>query len=339
MLYLSNFQSMTTMRFRHLAYSIFLTILLVHPASAKLYKWVDEQGKTHYTDKIPPEHAQQSRSELNDKGIEINKVDRAKTAAEIAQEKELERLRLEQEKIIEKQKAEDRVLLRTFRSEDDIIMAMNGKITAIDVMIQITKSNIKQSKEQLADMQDSAATMERMGKKPSAKLLKDIASTRQQLKNNYAAIINREKDKERIKKKGEEDLARFRELKKLGASKSPELKKDTQASQIDYIVDCSDAKTCDNYWQKAKEYTLKHTTTKVELSSESVITSASPKKDADISITLSRIAKDDGQGEHIFFDLQCKSSKGGDAFCESKEVKAIKSGFKGYVLGGPQAAK
>ncbi len=316
----------------NLLFCLFLTILLIQPAAAKLYKWVDEAGKTHYTDKLPPDQAQKSRSELNERGIEINKVDRAKTAEEIAQEKELERLREERERLIEKQKAEDRVLLRTFRSEDDIIMAMDGKLTAIDVMIEITKSNIRQSKTQLADMQESAAIAERMGKKPSAKLLEDIANTRQQLKNSYAAIISREKDKERIKKKADEDLNRFRTLKKLEVARAPEIERKTRTSQLDYVVPCPDDKICDSYWERSKEYAMRHATTKTELTSDSVIMTAAPGKDNDVGITLSRIPKEEGQGEHIFFDLQCKPSKEGVKFCESAKIKEIKKGFKGFVL-------
>ncbi len=322
------------MRFRlNLILCAALTIVLSMPATAKLYRWVDENGKTHYTDKLPPDQADKSRSELNERGIEINKVDRAKTAEEIAQEKELERLRKEREKLIEKRKADDRVLLRTFRSEDDIIMAMDGKLTAIDVMIEITKSNIRQSKTQLADMQSSAASMERMGRKPSDKLLQDIASTRQQLKNNYAAIISREKDKERIKKKADEDLERFRVLKKMEASRAPEIERKSRTSQLDYVVSCPDKNVCDSYWERSKEYVLEHATTKTELTGESVIMTAAPDKDMGIGITLSRIPKEDGPGEHIFFDLQCRASKEGKKFCESAKIKTIKNGFKKFVSG------
>jgi hypothetical protein len=340
MLYPSAFGALNIMRSRtNLFFVTIIIVLFAQPAVSKLYKWVDDEGKTHYTDKLPPEHAEKSHSEINERGIEVNKVDRAKSADELAQEKELERLRKEQEKLIEQQKAEDRVLLKTFRSEDDIIMAMDGKLTAIDVMIGIIRSNIRQSKSQLEEMQNRAAIQERMGKKPSHKLLQDIASTRQQLKNSYATIIKREKDKERIKKKGNQDLERFRELKKLQASRAPEIERKARTSQLDYVIACTESKACDAYWEKAKEYALKHTTTKAELISESVILTATPKADDGISITLSRISKEDEPGEHIFFDLQCKPSKKGKKFCEEESVKKIKNGFKLFVLGGAADAE
>ncbi len=312
-----------------LTLSTLLVALFTQPAIAKLYKWVDENGKIHYTDKIPPNQADKSRSELNDKGIEINKVDRAKTPEELAREKELERLRKEREKLIEKQKAEDEVLLKTFRSEDDIIMAQDGKLAAIDVMIEITKSNIRQYKTQLTDVQNSAANLERMGKKPTDRLLQEISNTKRQLQESYATIISREQDKERIKKKTAADLKRFRELKNLEVSRAPEIKSTAaKTSQLDNVMPCRDSNMCDAYWEKAKEYALKHATTKTELLSDSVIMTADPIKDTDVSITLSRIAKEDGVGANLFFDLQCKNSKEGKKFCEREEIQSIRSGFK-----------
>ena len=163
--------------------------LLATPVIAKLYRWVDADGKVHYTDKLPPSQVNKARTELNKRGIQVRQVDRAKTAEELAQEKELKRLIKEREKLIERQKAEDRVLLRTFRSEDDIIMAQDGKLAAIDVMIQIAISNIKQAKTQLVNMQNSAASQERRGKKPSKKLLREIASSRQHLIGNSPGTL------------------------------------------------------------------------------------------------------------------------------------------------------
>jgi len=311
-----------------------LTIsLLASPAIAKLYRWVDADGKTHYTDKLPPSQADKARTELNQRGIQVKKVDRAKTPEELAQEKELKRLRRERKKIIDKQKAEDRVLLRTFRSEDDIIMAQDGKLASIDVMIQIAISNIKQVKSQLVNMQNRAASQERRGRKPSTKLLQEIASSRQHLKDSYATIINREKSKEKIRHKAQLDLKRFLELKKLRSDQTPDRMQKSVASQLDYVVVCTDSKTCNAYWEKAVNYALKNATTKIKIMGDSVILTAPPNNDNDISITLSRIVRKKAKGEHLFFDLQCKPSTLGKKFCDSDKVASIRSGFRKLLLG------
>ena len=61
----------------------FITItasLMAAPATAKLYRWVDENGRTHYTDKLPPNQSSRARIELNEQGMKVKKVERAKTA-------------------------------------------------------------------------------------------------------------------------------------------------------------------------------------------------------------------------------------------------------------------
>ncbi len=312
---------------------ILIASLMTTPATSKLYRWTDTEGKVHYSDKLPPSQANQARTELDEHGIKIRMIERAKTMEELAQAKELERLRKEREIIIEKQKAQDRVLLRTFRSEDDIMMAQDGKLAAIDVIIQIAISNIKQAKAQLVNMQNSAASQERRGKKTSKKLLHEISSSRQHLKDSYATIINREKDKERIRHKAQLDLKRFLELKKLRSDQTPDRNKKAISSQLDYVVVCPDTEICNSYWEKAVDYALKNATTKIKIMGDSVILTAPPKNNQDISITLSRIVRKKAKGEHLFFDLQCKQSTLGQKFCNSSQVASIRSGFRKLLLG------
>ncbi|MFH1605210.1 MAG: DUF4124 domain-containing protein [Pseudomonadota bacterium] len=54
---------------KRLSVAIALTLCLVLPASAQMYKWVDENGKVHYSDKPPPSN------------IKIEKLRRTVTSA------------------------------------------------------------------------------------------------------------------------------------------------------------------------------------------------------------------------------------------------------------------
>src|ERR1700723_335985 len=49
-----------------------------------VYKWVDEQGITHYGDHIPPEYAAQEQHVINSQGVEINRLDAQKTPEQLA---------------------------------------------------------------------------------------------------------------------------------------------------------------------------------------------------------------------------------------------------------------
>jgi hypothetical protein len=46
-------------------------------ARAALYKWVDEKGVVHYTDTLPPEAVDKARTELNNQGVPLKKMDKA----------------------------------------------------------------------------------------------------------------------------------------------------------------------------------------------------------------------------------------------------------------------
>ena len=55
-----------------------------------MYKWVDEQGVTHYGDHIPPEYATQEQHVVNKQGIEVGHLEAQKTPEQLAEEEQKE---------------------------------------------------------------------------------------------------------------------------------------------------------------------------------------------------------------------------------------------------------
>jgi len=313
---------------------IFAICLLLSAATqsfAKMYRWTDAQGHVHYSDKVPPEHVGQARSRIDNRGMEVEEVEAAKTREEIERGKELERLRVEKQRLIDEQKARDRVLLRTFRSEDDILMTRDGKQMAIDTSIQIIRSNIRRLKLNLATMQKNAANLERQGQSISADYIQDIENTRQQLKNNYEVIIRKEQDKEAVREKYATDVVRFRDLKNLRQDQDQDQQKKRIRSLLETVVICNNQPDCDAAWIKAEEYVRKHATTRLQMLAKSIIMTAAPIKPNDISITVSRIRMPDTPGARLFMDLQCKESPRGRDFCETGPVDNIRSSFRIYL--------
>src|SRR5579864_6990904 len=78
-----------------------------------VYKWVDEQGVTHYGDHIPPEYAAQEQQVINAQGVEISRLEAQKTPEQVA---------AEEQKKTEAQQAHDRDrnLLSTYASVQEI---------------------------------------------------------------------------------------------------------------------------------------------------------------------------------------------------------------------------
>lgn len=304
--------------------------------AGKLYKWVDEDGTTYYSDKVPPTDIKREHSRLNETGVTVDVKGAARTEEEIQQEKEKERLRAAQQKQIEEQRARDMVLLKTFRSEDDIVLARDGKLATYDAQIRITHQNIGRLKNRLQIQQQQAADMERQGKKPSAKLAEGINNTQQEIRNNYASILRREKDKELITGKYDADLLRFLELKKLYNDQSIQAQQGGDhlakyAALVDSAVPCTDESSCDEIWKKAREYGKKHATTSLQVDAERIYMTSPPVTAEDISITVSRIRTSKDAPEVVFLDVQCKKHLVRENSCNTPTAKQIRDGFKAAV--------
>jgi len=313
-------------RLARLLIPLLASLLLAFGAEAGLYRWVDEDGNVHYTDIIPPSQIKKGHTELTEQGVRIKTIPPAKTLEEIQAEKELERLRVQQEQIIEQQKAADRVLLQTFRSEDDIKMARDGKLSSIEVMLHVTKDNIRRQQEWLSRLRTEAANLERAGRPIPRQLSDSISSSERSIREAYGIIVDREEQKKAIRDRFERDLDRFRQLRNLNRSPKPE-EKETPRPVLHNIVTCRDAAECDRLWTKAVAYVRQRATTRVQTSGANVLITAPPENGSEISLILSRINDEAGDGASLFLDLQCESSPRGEKLCQSPKAMEIISGF------------
>jgi hypothetical protein len=66
---------------------------------------------------------------------------------------------------------------------------------------------------------------------------------------------------------------------------------------------------------------------------ESVIMTAEPTTDPDISIVITRLPGRGEQGAQLFLDVQCKDSPAGREVCESARAQETKANFRASVGG------
>ena len=202
---------------RYITLLILITCFLMfsHPgfAAGALKKWKDKDGQWHFGDVIPPEYAQQAHEELNKQGMTVEVQERAKTDAEIAEQKRQAAIEAEKQKRAEEQARNDRILLDTYTSTDDIEMMRDGKIAAIDARISLAQTRIEKLQEDLNERMETAAAQERSGKTPNQDLLKDIESLRRQLKNQKDFITQQNGEKTEVMASAEKDIDRFKQLK------------------------------------------------------------------------------------------------------------------------------
>src|ERR1043166_6113245 len=66
---------------------LLLILALAYTASreahAATYKWIDDKGIVHYSDKMPPDAVNKAHVELDRQGRQVTKIDRAATPEEI----------------------------------------------------------------------------------------------------------------------------------------------------------------------------------------------------------------------------------------------------------------
>ena len=303
----------------------------------RLYRWVDQEGRVHDTDTIPSSAVDQGRAVLNSEGVRVKTVPPAKSAEAVAQEAELARLRKEQQALIEKRRAADRVLLRSFRSEDDIAMARDGKLAAINTMIQVTRSNVGRQQRALAKLRSTAADLERAGKPLPPQLTQDIASVERSIRDAYAGILDRQAQKKAIYDTFDKYTKRFRELKRLPVPPNGEDEKAARPP-LDNIVLCSASRECDRLWEKAVAYVRTNAATPVPASNSTILVTAPPAAAEQISMILSRIQDKKDDGATLFLDLQCQPSPRGQQACSSAAARKLIKEFRPAVMGQASAS-
>lgn len=197
--------------------SALLLAVLLHPAhAAKLYRWVDENGKVHYSDQVPPEHARQARDELNEQGITVDSVESAPSPEQMEAARAQARKEAEERKEKEEQRRRDRVLLNSYTSVADIERAREKEIAAVQSTVDMTRAAQESQRRQIAKLVHRAAELERSGQQVSQELLADMEDVREKIQDRADYIEEKRTEQARIYADYEQDLARYRELMEEG---------------------------------------------------------------------------------------------------------------------------
>lgn len=288
-------------------------------SAGKLYRWVDENGKVSFSDKVPPKASRLEREELNKKGRTIAIKDAAKTPEQLEQLKKLKSLKKEQTELLQKQVAQDEALLKTFQSEADIDALAKSKFDMVDSHISIAISQSETLKKQLITHQQSAAEYERDGNKMPAKILANIQSAQQQFDKNQREILDFKSQKTAIEEQLSNDKLRFNTVKKQ-PSPPKTLEDDSTPSLFIGEITCS-ADSCISLWATANEFLNQNSDTALTFNSPALMLTASPKLSTQKALTLAKI-KDNGATK-MTLDIRCKDSKLGKENCKNKQTQEL----------------
>lgn len=307
--------------------------------AAQMFRWVDENGKVHYSDQVPPKHSKYRRSQLNEEGMTVNVIEAAKTEEQLFVEAKLKRLREEKQRLLAEQLDHDRALLRTFRSEEDIQNSLVGKLSTVDVLINISNSNIERLQSQQKLQEKHAAKLEKNGTKVPKFVITGIAKSKRAIVKQREIIRLHKLEKNRISTKYEGDITRFRELvgqiKNANKKVSPSWKDKSTGKHIleeeISIFLCMDQSSCKAAWPHALSYVNKHATTPVSINNDKIVYTADPTQDQDISLSVSKIAGEDDFYAQLFLDVRCRQTSIGQELCLSEKVQNIRDGFKAFI--------
>jgi chromosome segregation ATPase len=186
-------------------------IALSQPAAAKLYKWVDDQGVTHYGETVPPEYADKTRSELDKSGRVIKKKETLTPEAQRAKEEEEARKR-EEEEAAREQKRYDKALVNTYSSVKEIELARKRNLQQVDARVNSIDSQIKMLQTNLAELQKEADGYAKAGKKMPGSLRDDLDMSQKRLAKLQQDLEKANAEKAALDARYDADKARYKEL-------------------------------------------------------------------------------------------------------------------------------
>jgi hypothetical protein len=165
-------------------------------AVGDVYRWVDKDGKVHFSATLPPEFADMPHQIINDAGLLVRSVDpsaidakadaaagdKASTSKDPQWTEEMVQLR------------SDRLLVLKYHSEEDIIEAMNveiGNLGYDELMIEQSQASAYKS---MVGQIREAADRQRAGLPPDPKTNKAIADLQRRMRQGV-------KDKELLQER------------------------------------------------------------------------------------------------------------------------------------------
>lgn len=178
-------------------------------AEAKLFKWVDKNGQTHYGEVIPPEYADRDTKQLDNGRIkdrsetfDSDKVNAAKRDS--PEEKEAKEAR-----------RKDEALLNSFTTEKEIDLARDRALLQIEARINSFTTLIQSANINLGDLHQENDVRAKQGRAIPQSLTDDIAAAEARVAKLQKDLDNSQKESVAVRARYDAEKQRFRQLKGL----------------------------------------------------------------------------------------------------------------------------
>lgn len=185
------------------------------PATAKLYKWVDDQGTTHYGETVPPEYAHKDRTELNTSGRVVNTrevLTPEELQAERAAKAQADADRREAEKRKQESDRHDKMLVNTYSSSSEIDLARKRNLQQVELRINGINSQIKIVNDNLLALQKEAEGYTKRNRPVPPSLQEDLQETEIRLGKLQKDLETPVAEKASLEARFDADKARYHQL-------------------------------------------------------------------------------------------------------------------------------
>ena len=196
---------------RGMAYSALAAALLLAAgtAQATMYRWVDGNGRVHYSDTPPTTFQKSGGAELSKQGNVIRRT-QSETERQAEAERRAEQKRIEVEQ--GKQAQLDRALTQTYTTEAEIDLARDRALEHHKLAIKGAEIRSRAVEANLAELKARIATIEKAGRPVSPNLKEQLDQATRESLDLKRTILNNEEAMVQVGEKYAADKARFREL-------------------------------------------------------------------------------------------------------------------------------
>ena len=187
------------------------------PAPGAMYKWVDEKGMVHYSDKMPPEAVDKGNVEFNKQGIPVKRNDPAPTADQKrakAAEEERQRVLAREQEVVDRR---DRALMQSYTTEDEIELARHRALGTIDTQLQSAQAYSVQLTKRRQELEGRRKAF---GDKPVPPAIEhELENIGSELAKQDAFISEKKRETAAVTARYDADKQRWRELRAIADAK------------------------------------------------------------------------------------------------------------------------
>jgi Domain of unknown function (DUF4124) len=190
-----------------------VSIALAPALYAATYKWVDDQGVVHYSDKLPPEAINKGSVELNKQGVPVKRTDPALSPEQRrVHDAEEERAR-QAARIREEIQRKDRALLQSYTNESEIELSKKRALGTIEGQMQSAQAFTVTLNKRKQEIMTRIASF---GDKPKpASLDTELTNVNDEIAKQEDLIATKRKESTAVTARYDADKKRWQELRTI----------------------------------------------------------------------------------------------------------------------------